>query len=70
MRMRTIPKASTTPRCLESFLPKNCTTNEGEDHPQLEMSIDHLLVDRLYLSTMVMVDLLVEVVMGLQEAIL
>jgi len=44
--------------------------NEGEDHPQLEMLVDHLLVDGLYLSTMAMVDLLVEVVMGLQEAIL
>jgi hypothetical protein len=70
MKMMTIPKVSTTPRCHESFLLKNCTMNEGEDHPQLEMLVDHLLVDGLYLSTMAMVDLLVEVVMGLQEAIL
>jgi hypothetical protein len=41
----------------------------GEDHPQLEMLVDRLLVDRLYLSTTTMVDLLVKVVLGLQEVV-
>jgi hypothetical protein len=70
MRTMTIPKESTTPRCHESFLPKNYTMNVGEDHPWLEMLVDHLLMDGLYLSTMVMVDLLTEVITDLQEAIL
>ncbi|CAM6007706.1 unnamed protein product [Sphagnum balticum] len=35
----------------------------GENHPQSEMLVDRLLVDKLYLSTMAMVDLLTQVVM-------
>jgi hypothetical protein len=66
MRTRIIPKESTIPRCHELFLLKNCTMNEGENHPQLELLVDRVLMDKLYLSTMGMVDLLAEVVTGLQ----
>ncbi len=69
MKMKTIPKKNTIPRCHKSFLPKFCTMIGGEDHPQLEMLVDRLLVDRLYLSTTTMVDLLVKVVLGLQEVV-
>jgi hypothetical protein len=40
---------------------------EKENHPRLEMLMNQLLVDRLYLLTTIMVDLLEEVVMGLKE---
>jgi hypothetical protein len=65
MKTKTISKENTTPTCHESFLLKNHTKIGGEDHPQLEMLVDRLLVDELYLSTMVMVELSAKVVMGL-----
>jgi hypothetical protein len=65
MKTRTIPKENTTPRCHKSFLPKNRTMIEREDHPQLEMLVDCLRVDGLYLSATAVVDLLVDVVTGL-----
>ncbi len=40
---------------------------KGEDHLRLEMLIDRLLVDGLYLSVTAMVDLSMEVVKGFQE---
>ncbi len=67
MRTRTIPKENTTLGCHESFLLENCTMIEKENHPRLEMLMNQLLVDRLYLLTTIMVDLLEEVVMGLKE---
>lgn len=42
-------KENTTLGCHESFLSKNRTMTIGEDHPQLEMMVDRLLVDELYL---------------------
>jgi hypothetical protein len=69
MMMRTIPRENITPGCHESFLPKNCTMIEREDHPQLEMLVESRLVDGLYLSTTMVVDFLVEVVMGLQKVV-
>jgi hypothetical protein len=67
MGMRTIPKKSTTPRCHKLFLPKNLTMIEREDHPQLKMVINYVLVDGLYLLAMTMVDLSAKLVKGLQE---
>jgi len=67
MKMRIIPKESTTPRCHELVLSENCTMTKGEDHPKLEMVVNWVLVDGLYLLVTIMVDLSVEVVKGLQE---
>lgn len=67
MRMRIIPKESTTPRCHELVLSENCTTIEGEDHPLIKMVVNCVLVDGLYLLVTTMVDLSMEVVKGLQE---
>jgi hypothetical protein len=67
MRMTTIPKESTTPRCNKLFLPENLTMIEREDQPQLKMVINYVLLDGLYLSTMTMVDLSAKLVKGLQE---
>ncbi len=70
MKPRTISKENTTPRCHESFLPKNRTMNEGADHPQLEMLVGLLLVDKLFLLAIVVVDLSMVVVIGLQDVIM
>ncbi len=40
-----------------------------EDHPQLEMLVESRLVDGLYLSTIMVVNFLVEVVTGLQKVV-
>jgi hypothetical protein len=64
MRMKTILKENTTLGCRESFLLENHTMTRGEDHPWLEMLVDHLRMDELYLLTMVAVDLSAEVVIG------
>jgi hypothetical protein len=69
MKTKTISKENTNPTCHKSFLLKNRTKIGGEDHPQLEMLVDRLLVDELYLSTMAMVDLSAKVVMGLHEVV-
>jgi hypothetical protein len=42
----------------------------GEDHPQLEMLVNRLLVDGLYLLETTMVDLSTKVVMGLWEVVI
>jgi hypothetical protein len=44
---------------------KDRTMTGREDHPQLEMLVNCLLVDGLYLLATMVVDLLAEVVMGL-----
>jgi hypothetical protein len=62
MKTKTILKENTTSRCHESFLLQNYTMTKGENHPQLEMLVDCLLMDELYLSIMMVVDLLAEVV--------
>jgi hypothetical protein len=67
MRTRTIPKESTTPRCHELFLLEKHTMTKRKDHPQLEMVVNCVMVDGLYLLAMIVVDLLAEVVKGLQE---
>ncbi len=67
MRTKVIPKENTTLGCHKSFLPKNYTMTEGENHPRLEMLIDRLLVDEQYLSTIMVANPLAEVVTGLRE---
>jgi hypothetical protein len=69
MKMMIIPKESTTLGCHKLFLPKNCTMNEGANHPQLAMLVGFLLVDRLYLPTKVVANLSAVVVIGLQEVV-
>jgi hypothetical protein len=49
MKKKIILKENTTPRCNKSFLSENHTMIGREDHFQLEMLEDSLLVDGLYL---------------------
>jgi hypothetical protein len=60
MKTRTIPKENTTPGCYKSFMSKNRTMIKKEDYPRLEMLVDYLQVDGLYLSAIAMVDLFYE----------
>lgn len=46
---------NTTLRCHELFVQKIHTMNKGEDHRQLKMLIDHLLIDMLYLLVTVVI---------------
>lgn len=43
--------------------------NERANHPRLEMLVGHLLVDKLYLSATLVVEVLTMVVTCLQEAV-
>jgi hypothetical protein len=65
MKMMIILKENITRKCHELFLQENRTMNKGVNHPKLGMLVGHLLVDELYLSTMVVVDRLAAAVMGL-----
>lgn len=69
MSTKTILKESTTPRCHKLFLSKNYTKNGRANHPRLEIPIDRLLMDGLYLSTTIVVYLSKLVMVGLQEAV-
>ncbi len=46
MRMKTILKENTTPRCHESFILEKHTMVEREDLPWSEMLVSHLLMDK------------------------
>jgi hypothetical protein len=65
MKMKIILKKNTTPGCHKSFIPKNYTMIKGENHPQLEMLVDRMLVDGLYQLAMAVVALLAKVLTGL-----
>jgi hypothetical protein len=66
MKTKTIPKENTTLGCRKLFLSKNRSMIGRENHPRLEMLVDRLLVDELYLSTTIVVDHSAKVVTGFQ----
>jgi hypothetical protein len=65
MKMKIIPKKNTTRRWHKLFLLKNRTMTRGENHPQLEMLVNRILVDGLYLLVMAAVAFLAKVVTSL-----